>query len=145
MNSTYKHTQVGYFILLTIGVVLAAVALSWASARGPRESLIIVAIVLAAGILFATLTIEIDHDSLRWRFGPGLIRKHVRLSDIESVEPVRNRFWYGYGIRLTPQGWLYNVSGLDAVEVRLRSGKTFRLGTDEPDRLGAAITARLLS
>jgi plasmid stabilization system protein ParE len=39
---------------------------------------------------------------------------------------------YGWGIRLTPSGWMFNVSGLDAVELTLRSGKRFRIGTDDP-------------
>jgi len=54
---------------------------------------------------------------------------------------VRNKWWYGLGIRLTPHGWLYNVSGLDAIEIVRRSGKTFRVGTDEPKALAAALRA----
>ena len=36
-------------------------------------------------------------------------------------------------------GWLYNVSGFDAVELELASGKLCRIGTDEPGRLLHAI------
>jgi hypothetical protein len=34
---------------------------------------------------------------------------------------------------------LYNVSGTDAVEIELRSGRRFRIGTDEPKVLAQAI------
>lgn len=34
---------------------------------------------------------------------------------------------------------MYNVAGYDAVELELRSGRVFRIGTDEPDALLAAI------
>jgi hypothetical protein len=34
---------------------------------------------------------------------------------------------------------LYNVSGMDAVEIHLRSGQHFRIGTDEPELLAAAL------
>jgi hypothetical protein len=37
--------------------------------------------------------------------------------------------------RITPHGWLYNVSGLDAVEIQLCSGKKFRIGTDQSSEL----------
>ncbi len=47
------------------------------------------------------------------------------------------------GIHLTPEGWLYNVSGFRAVAVRLKSGKRFLLGTDEPERLCQAISRAL--
>jgi len=38
---------------------------------------------------------------------------------------------------------LYNAQGLRAVRLRLRDGRTLRLGSDEPERLAAFITARL--
>jgi len=100
-------------------------------------------IIIIAAILFASLTIEIKDNVLAWHFGPGLIRKRVQVADIEQAEPVRNSWFYGWGIRLTPYGWLYNVSGLEAVQIRLKNGKTFRLGTDEPQRLCEAINQAL--
>ncbi len=51
-----------------------------------------------------------------------------------------NRWYYGWGIRLTPQGWLWNVAGLDAVELTFSNGKKFRIGTDEPGKLLEALS-----
>jgi len=56
---------------------------------------------------------------------------------------VKNHWYYGWGIRLTPHGVLYNVSGFYAVELRLRTGKEFRIGTDVPQELDAAIRQAL--
>ena len=50
---------------------------------------------------------------------------------------------YGWGIHLTPRGGLYNVSGFRAVAVRLKGGKRFLLGTDEPERVCEAISLAL--
>ena len=36
---------------------------------------------------------------------------------------------------------MYDIWGLDAVELDLQSGKKFRIGTDEPDALIAALTS----
>jgi hypothetical protein len=36
---------------------------------------------------------------------------------------------------------LYDVAGTKSVEVRLRSGTRFRLGTDEPEKLLAVLHA----
>ena len=52
----------------------------------------------------------------------------------------KGKWWYGWGIRRIPSGWLWNVSGLDGVEFRLESGKAFSVGIDEPDALVAAVT-----
>jgi len=72
-------------------------------------------------------------------FGPGIIRKRVRLVEIVGCEPIRIRLWCGWGIHLTPYGWLYNVSGFDAVAISLRNGRKLALGTDDPHGLVDAI------
>ena len=53
---------------------------------------------------------------------------------------MRNKWWYGWGLRWIPGGSMYNVWGFDAVELELRSGKVFRIGSDEPDALLAALS-----
>ncbi|PYL56524.1 MAG: hypothetical protein DMF31_12355, partial [Verrucomicrobia bacterium] len=71
--------------------------------------------------------------------GVGLVRKKVTLAEVAASEPIRIRWWYGWGIHLTPYGWLYNVSGLEAVAITLRDGRKFALGTDDPEGLVTAI------
>ena len=94
--------------------------------------------------LFATLTVEIRDGLLRFRFGLGLIRKKLKVAEIESCEVVRNPWYYGWGIHATGKGWVYNVSGFEAVEIFMSDGRRLRIGTDEPDLLRKAIlTAKM--
>jgi len=94
--------------------------------------------------LFATLTVEIRDGLLRFRFGLGLIRKKLKIAEIESCEVVRNPWYYGWGIHATGKGWVYNVSGFEAVEIFMSDGRRLRIGTDEPDLLRKAIlTAKM--
>ncbi len=118
--------------MVLIGGVLANAGINWIAIA----VLIIIAVAL---VLFSTLTVVIWEDELEVRFGPGPIRKRFKLRDIESCRVVKNHWYYGWGIRLTPHGVLYNVSGFYAVELRLRTGKKFRIGTDVPQELDAAI------
>ena len=90
--------------------------------------------------LFGSLTVEVDDEELRHWFGPSFWKKSYQLLDIESSTVVRNSWFWGWGIRLTPNGWLYNVSGLDAVQLQLRSGRKLRIGTDDPQGLVEAIS-----
>ena len=53
-----------------------------------------------------------------------------RHADIVSATPVQNSWWHGWGIRFISGGSMYNVAGLEAVELLLASGKKFRIGTD---------------
>lgn len=141
----YRHTQFGWMILFSflaaIGVVAALDTL--VPHPGPNVYGLIVLFLIAVALLFINLTVTVDGKAVRIAFGVGLIRKNFPLDEIESVRAVRNSFWYGWGIRLTPHGWLFNVSGFDAVELQLRNGRRVRIGTDEPERLCETIRARL--
>ena len=133
---TYEHTQSGTIILVSVAVgylvFLAVAAVVPAVIVAP-------ALLLILALLFRSLTIEISDTNLIWYFGWGWPRRKVPLADIASVEPVRISFWNGWGVHYTPRGWLYNVSGLRAVAIKLRNGKQFCLGTDEPEELAAIL------
>lgn len=100
-----------------------------------KPLLFAVPLLILCGWLFSSLTIDITDLELRWRFGPGIIRKRVALEEIVAAEAVKTNSLEGWGIHLSRFGWLYNVSGYDAVAVTLRNGKRFALGTDEPQAL----------
>ena len=141
---TYKHTQIGWVTLAAcVGIVVFFQLLP--APRAPRGVLLPVITLVSLFIvtLMGTLGVEVDATHVRIKFGVGLIRKSFRLDEIETCRPVRNRWWWGWGIRLIPGGWLYNVSGLDAVELVMKNGKIFRIGTDEPRVLSEFIQARL--
>ena len=134
----YQHTQRGKFILLamlvaTVGVVVGGLAF--------RPILFTLPIFVLCAWLFHSLTIEVTGGELRWRFGPGLLRKRVALDMIVSAEPVRTNVIEGWGIHLSRFGWLYNVSGFDAVAIKMKNGQHFALGTDEPEQLLARLKA----
>jgi hypothetical protein len=139
MPVRYRHTQKGYIIMGGFGgtaLLVAGMIARKAAAAAMIPGLIALGVV---GWVFSSLTIEVTDDELTASFGPGWRIKRVPLDDIEAVSVVRNPWYWGWGIRMTPRGTLYNVSGVDAVEVRMRRGTTFRLGTDEPAALHAAI------
>ena len=76
--------------------------------------------------------------TLRFYFAPGFWERRIPLNDVQRATSVRTSPIHGWGIHYTPRGWLYNVLGLDAVEIET-SSETLRLGTDEPERLQQAI------
>jgi len=141
---TYKHTQTGWVTLVACGGIILLFQFLPVP-HAPREILPLVFLIVALSVatLMGTLTVEVDDSLVRLRFGVGLIRKSFRLDEIATCQPVRNRWWWGWGIRLIPGGWLYNVSGLDAVELGMKNGKLFRIGTDEPRQLADIIQSKL--
>jgi hypothetical protein len=139
----YKHTQMtGWAIIGPVGAAIIATFYFW-FAQGYLVSLIIGLLLLIVLFLFISLNVVVDDQSIRLWFGLGLIRKRIPLSEVKSAQPVRNKWYYGWGIRLIPGGLMYNVAGLDAVELVLANGRKFRIGTDEPQQLNAVIQQRL--
>ena len=96
---------------------------------------IVILVGLIGTSLFWGLTVEVNKDVVGLYFGLGIIRRNIRREDIAMVALVRNRWWWGFGIRWTPHGWMWNIAGLDAVELTYHNGKMFRIGTDEPEAL----------
>jgi hypothetical protein len=146
----YRHTQSGALVRwgLGIGAAFALLILVPMARSGTAAALIPAIVLVALGVgvwLFGALTVEVSDERVAVWFGPGWIRKTIPIATVRAVESVRNRWYWGWGIRLTPHGWMYNVSGLDAVELSLDGGKRFRIGTDEPGRLEYAIRQVLRS
>ena len=129
-------------------IVAIAVALVLLAAIFPGASLI-PALVIAAVIVipvmftFTRLTVTVGADEVRAAFGRGWPKRTIRHADIVSATPVQNSWWHGWGIRFISGGSMYNVAGLEAVELVLASGKKFRIGTDQPAELANAINVRL--
>jgi prepilin signal peptidase PulO-like enzyme (type II secretory pathway) len=137
----YKHTQIGYLII----VVFVATAILFAVTLILEDSTLLLAVfmivVLALLASFFTLQTLIDENFLKIKFGYGLFKKQFLLKDIASATCVKNYWYTGWGIRVSfwPHMWIYNVSGFDAVEIKMKNGKIYRIGTDEPDNLKKAI------
>ena len=143
----YQHTQPAHTIRISVFAGMALLAgMAVAFAQGGHRAEPVVAILLTtvavlavAVVLFWSLTVTVSETSLAWHFGPGLIRMSVALDDIVSCTPTRTPLLAGWGIHWMPRGWVYNASGFGAVEVRLKSGKALRIGTDEPAALAEAV------
>ncbi len=148
--TTYKHTQIGYLILVVTLAVLVLFAWAQITARAEPPSVnsgtnfavtAVMALILFILASFATLTASVDENYLRIKFGYGIFKKKLFLKEISSVKTVKNHWYYGWGVKVWfwPYMWIYNVSGFDAVEIIMRNGKIYRIGTDTPNKLETAI------
>ena len=146
----YKHTQFSYLMLVVTLAVLLLFAWIYITASaepvstdsGPNFAITsIMALILFILASFVSLQVIIDGEYLRIKFGIGIFQKKFSLNDILSAKTVKNHWYYGWGIRiwLWPKMWIYNVSGFDAVEIKLKNGKRYRIGTDEPKKLEQTI------
>ena len=131
----YRHTQIGYVILVLLGTGTAVPMLQMFTGGVTALEAGICVVLLLALLLFGTVTVEISDEKFSFRFGVGLIGKMIPLSQIEGCVKTSYPWYYGRGIRYTPLGWLFNVSGRTAVSLTLKNGKRLQVGTDDADEI----------
>lgn len=89
-------------------------------------------------LIFYNLTIFIKGKVIHAKFGIGIIHIKIPVEQLHETAIVKTPWWYGWGIRVTPQGMLYNVFGKQAVKVKYtgkRRTRTVLLGSAEPEEL----------
>ena len=89
MIEHYKHTQVGYLIIIVMAAVMVLIGIILANAGINWIAIGVLVLIAVALVLFSSLTVVIRKDELEVRFGPGLIRKRFSLNEIESCQVVK--------------------------------------------------------
>lgn len=141
----YKRFQFGWVIVITFLIIslLITVAYLFKWGNNPIDKAgYIFFMILLIGILpvLYGMTIIVTDRQLKIKFGIGFYTKKIDLSTIGSVSIQKYPIYFGYGIRILPNGLLYNVSGRHAVEIRFKKKKNvIQIGTDDWDNLREAI------
>lgn len=140
-----KYTQFGavsVVILLPFFLLFAVLTIKSVLANSPNLYIfgILVLTFLICLLTFYKLTITIDNTHLSFKLGIGLVSKSYKIEDLSSCSSVTNSALYGIGIRMLPSGWLYNVSGLKAIELRFKhKTSVVRIGNNKPDEISLLI------
>lgn len=136
---TYRHRQLGTLVLCLGGACVLLIVLLLYLLEPHPVGIAALCLLILCLVLFPTLTVEVTESEITLKFGPGVIRRSFPLGSVRSARAVRNAWHFGWGIRLVRRGLLYNVSGLDAVELEMTNGRFYRIGTDQPAELLRAI------
>lgn len=104
--------------------------------------MLVVAIALPLLFLGSRLVVTVDGEAVHISFTP-FARRRVALAEIVTAQPRKSNplmEFGGVGLRWTPRGWAYLVSGNLGVQLELGSGKRIFVGSQRPDELAAAIS-----
>ena len=95
--------------------------------------------------LIMKLKTSIDKNGINMHFFP-FIKKSVDWQQIKNVKVVNYGFVGGWGIRLwTKYGTVYNIRGNKGLEIVLKSGKKFLIGTQKETELSTIIEKMIVS
>jgi hypothetical protein len=142
---TKKFTQPGtisLIVMLPIFIFSVIMLIYFGLTDFPEGAVFgfLAAIFLICLLIFYKLTITIDDTMLTFSMGVGFVSKKYLIADIKSCKVVKNSAFNGIGIKLLNNGWLYNVSGLYAVELTFKNRKSVvRIGTDKPEEIAGII------
>jgi hypothetical protein len=128
-------------LLLVIILMTFAYIYQWGNNPVDIYGYIFFVVLFAVVILmFYGITVIVTDKYLKIKIGIGIISKKIDLSTIKSVTVQKYPIYCGYGIRITSNGVLYNVSGRHAVELRIRNKKdAILVGTNDWDNLKKVI------
>ncbi len=144
----YKKTQISWLFISVFSFILADINISYFyhldSKQLPFKIYVLLTVFfILMMLLFFRLTIKVEKERIHIIYGIGLIHIKVRPSLIDKVRITRFPWYYGFGIRKTSRGMLYNVQGLNAVEISYvninKASKTVLIGSPEAEKLQAAI------
>ena len=139
MIKRYEHTQVGYVIIVALVAAIVAIGIVLANQGSNWIAVAVLVLLAVLLLLFHSLTVVINEEELVVQFGSGPMRKRFKLNEIESCQALRIPWYYGWGIRATPQGTVFRISGFGAVQLRFITGKEYLIGTDVPRELEEAV------
>ena len=142
MEAEYRHTQYGalmFTVFLVTGALIAVVALDLAAENRWGTVVVMICLYIFGLALFYSFTVEISEEKLKFWFGIGVIRKSYSLSEIQSTQKVVNPWYYFWGVKSIPGGWLFAITPGAAVEIILKNGKIVQLGTNQPKLLKKTI------
>jgi hypothetical protein len=83
-------------------------------------------------VSFSSLTTTLHPDRLVASFFFGFPSRTIYFSDVTVVSVLEVSRWFGYGIRVMPDGFMWRVSGRQVIRIRLSSGRSFYLGVPNP-------------
>lgn len=140
----YREQQTGVLMIVPAAIMALLITWLYAFQLGDRPIstggyfLVLGILALTVALTYRMQTIVTDtHVSIR--FGVGIIKRTVPISSILDVTVVTNAWYYGWGLRIIPRGWLYNINGTKGIELQLKSGRVVRIGSADPESLKRAV------
>ena len=146
----YSHTQKGLIHWLCFGLAIFFFGMTQVAPPEPALQLtfgLSGGVCALVGLCVRSLTVTDCGDQLQVTFGPlPCIRKSFAYSEIVEVKTAKSKLIDGFGAHYFPgRGWTFNIHGFACVELKLTSGRTIRIGSDDSEQLAELIGERMQS
>ena len=142
--ASFAMRESGAFLMIAILLLTAPAVISLFLHHHVIVASCIALFMIAVALPFSSLQVLVRDGRLRVKLGGIITVRNVVLADISGVQRFRPPSLGGLGIRWLAEGTLYTVTMGDAVEIRLRDGTRFFVGSDTPDAMCAQIQSAVV-
>lgn len=140
---SYLNNQIGYPFFIIYFVILTSVftinKFGLQEFKGENDFMILIGILSVVLLMTYKLRVSVEDKQLTISYGVGLFKKRFDLLDIKNVSMIKNKWYCGWGVRISSEGTIYNISGFEGVKIDFRSGVSIIVGTNEPLELYQAL------
>jgi len=148
MNNVFYKKSQPFNLIIVLSIVSIAVITIWAIKEYLHTGIIsynpiaynILFLVLL--LLFYKLTITITHQFAEVSFGVGILYRKIPIHalDIATARTINVAWYYGVGIRLTPEGTLFNTGIGNNLHIKTKNNRSsFFVSTTEDQAVVNAI------
>lgn len=98
--------------------------------------------VVMLAMFLMRLRLQVNREGIVLRFLPFVIRKHWKWEDIDKVFITEYSLldYGGWGYRIGKKGIAYTTKGKYGLQIVLKNGKSFLIGTQNPKELESFIS-----
>ncbi len=148
----YKKTQQAYILYIISVITLAIqwtiyfIKIDKTGSTSITVYLILSIVFISICLVFGRLTIQLNEDEISASFGLRFLVQKMKVEEIDpkSIQVLKPSLLYGIGLRVTPQGTLYNTKLGKAIRIKSKDGKkTFFVGTNDAEFLKEKILQQL--
>ncbi len=133
--TSFAMRESGAFLVLAILMLTAPAMIALVLRHHFVAASCLALFMIAAAMPFSSLQVLVRDERLRVKLGGIITVRNVALADIAGIQRFVPPSLAGLGIRLLSKGTLYTVTMGDAVEIRLRNGTRFFVGSETPDAM----------
>lgn len=123
-------------------ILLLALVVGFLDPDTALPSLALTTSILVTAVLFLgfrSLMVTVTPSELELAYSLGWPSKRLERSRIVSVEPLEVPWWDDGGIGLISKGWMWNIWGIETVQLTFSDGRRLLIGTDDPEGLTSAL------
>ena len=124
-------------------ILLLALVVGFLDPDTALPSLALMASVFVTAVLFLgfrSLMVTVTPSEVELAYSLGWPSKRIERSRITSVEPLQIPWWNGGGMHLISRGWIWNIWGIETVQLTFSDGSRLLIGTDDPEGLTSALS-----